>query len=202
MIYEVTSGFAGFGRFGQARRGATVPREEAAPGVEQPQPQPTGYMEAAQMLASSILAVLRAGYGVTPDQAVRMADRQINPDQRFYDVEFHQAAILLNQSYPAVTTNAWLLHLGNMIGYRRVIIPICRYGEVVDPVTRACVPETVIAPEPEVRIPEVPEREAEVPAERPEERPEEKKPFEVPVWAWGVGAGLAVLILVFMGGRR
>ncbi len=192
MIYEQR----GFGQI-RERRGATTPRG-ALPGEPRDYtPEPTGYAEAAQMIASSVLAAMQSGYGATPDQAVRMADRQINPAQRFYDVEFNQAATLLAQSYPAVTVNAWLLHLGNNMGHRRVVMPVCPYGEVVDPVSRACVPETVLAPEPELRIPEA----GEVPAERQEERPEEKKAFQVPVWAWGVGAGLAVLILV-MGGRR
>jgi len=186
MIYEQRG-------FGQIRRGVTVPREEAAPGEGIPRaatPEPTGYTEAAQVIASSVLSAMRTGYGVTADQAVRIADAQINPAQRFYDVEFHQAATLLAQSYPAVTVNAWLLHLGNNMGYRKVVMPICHYGEMVDPVTRACVPETALAP-----TPEVPEEVAgEIPAER--------AAFQVPAWAWGAGIGLAVLILVFMGGRR
>lgn len=192
MIYERR----GFGGFGQRReRGGRVwwedvPREGAAPGEGAVEPDTTGYAPAAQLIASSVLSAMQSGYGVTADQAVRMANAQINPAQRFYEVEFHHAATLLSQSYPAVQIGAWLHHLGNNMGYRKVIMPICAYGEVVDPVTRACVPERVLIPQ------------EEVPEERREEKREEEKAFQLPVWAWGVGAALAVLVLVSMGGRR
>lgn len=186
MIYQV------FGQARTARRGVTAPREGEAVVTRAVEPEPTGFLPTSQAIASAIIAILKTGYGITADQAVRMADNQMNPDQRFFEVEFHHAAILLAQSYPSVYVSAWLQLLGNYMGWRKRAIPTCPYRQVIDPVTRECVPETV----PAVEIPEVPEV-PEVP-----ELPKEKEPFKVPAWAWGAGIGLGVLILLYMGGRR
>jgi len=186
MIYQ-------FGQVRPGRRGQVIAPREEAPGEE-----PTGYLPAAQMIASAVGSVMDSGYGVTPTQAIRVADSQIDPAYKFYQVEFQQAATLLGQSHPAVHVNTWLMFLGNNMGYRKVVMPICRYGEVADPMTKACVPESVLIREERPVDRYVPGDERLV-LDR-EEIPEEKPRFQMPIWGWGLGAGLVMLL--FMGGRR
>lgn len=108
------------------------------------------FLPAAQLIARYVTDVI-SKQGLAPDRAVRTANARLSPDQRFYSVEYDHASIILWRSFPYLNQGAWRIKLGNNMGYRLVEMPICRYGYVVDPVTRQCVEEyvDVVSPEPE-----------------------------------------------------
>lgn len=111
----------------------------------------TGYLPTARVIANYIGSIMKMGLGISGTRAVQMANAKIDPAQRFYMVEYNHAALLLAQEFSHISQSSWVHHLGNNMGYRLVEIPICRYGLVVDPVTRQCVKEyvAVTLPEPE-----------------------------------------------------
>ena len=111
----------------------------------------SGYLPTARVIANYIGNIMKMGLGISGARAVQMASAKLAPAQRFYQVEYNHAALLLAQEFPHISQSSWVHHLGNYMGYRLVEIPICRYGYVVDPVTRECVSEhvPVVLPEPE-----------------------------------------------------
>lgn len=197
MIYERS----GFGQ----RRGITDPGEEAPErrriGEPVPPEEPTRYLPTAERIAALVSKHMESGYRLTTDEAVRMANGEIRPDQRFYLVEYQQAAKKLETAYRRRATEAaWLITLRNNMGYRLVEMQTCRYGYVIDPTTRRCVVETRPRPTPDDRV--LPDDDRLLPDGEGIPEHMKKAAFEMPTWAWGVGAGVAVLLLVSMGGKR
>lgn len=109
----------------------------------------------ADALARLIGVQVAAGYEISASKAVQVANGQIQPQQRYYDVELKQAADLLGVHYPkAATRDAWYFALKNNMGYRLVEMPICSYGQVIDRVTRSCVAPSKQTPKVEPKPPE------------------------------------------------
>lgn len=131
---------------------------------------PAEYLPMARTLLGYIAANMESGLGFSVHRSIQGADIQMPPEQRLYDVELRDAAILLQDIYPQ-TTGIWLTYLRNYMGYRIVEPIFCAANMKVDPVTRACVPISgepvplpvpvpIPPPLPPVHIP--PEREAAV----------------------------------------
>ena len=108
------------------------------------------YLYTAEVIAGLIAehyeSALRPGRIV----AIKMADAKIRPDQKFYLVEFDQAAqILAARSITTETAQNWFELMKIHMQHRLVEIPVCEYGQETDPITRQCVTEAVNDWEPE-----------------------------------------------------
>lgn len=120
-------------------------------------PIPNGELPAETPYASDIIAGLITDQYESPMQydrvtAIRLADAQIRPDQRFYDREIEVAAQILAARSPTTeTAQNWYFLIKQNMSNRIVSVAFCSYGEETDPVTRRCVtkaPQTW-QPEPE-----------------------------------------------------
>lgn len=147
------------------------------------------YLKTAVMMANLV-----ANYHTSAAQhgriaSVRLADGDIRPDQRFYDVEYQQAAKRLATLFPDSTAQVWYQFLRDYMGYRLVDMPFCSYGEEADPVTRQCVEKREIAPVRDTAIPEL-----------PTVAPQKGMVFDsgliLPLMIGGIG------LLVLLGGRK
>ena len=147
------------------------------------------YLNTAVMLADLVAEYHRSAAQHDRIASVRLADGDIRPDQRFYDVEYGQAAKRLANLFPESTAQVWYQFLRDYMGYRLVAMPFCSYGEEPDPVTRQCVEER--APVRDISIPELP------PAGK---EPQKGLVFDtgliLPVVIVGVG------LIVLLGGRK
>ncbi len=174
------------------RGGTPVPRDP-------PLPDP---WDGQYLMTAVILADLIAKHFRSPGQpgriaSVRLADSDIRPDQRFYDVEYQQAAQSLAESFPDTTPDLWYVFLNNYMGYRLVDMPFCSYGKEPDPVTRQCVDKrSTIPPVPEPPIPEPPP----IPGVEPQKGMTFDTGLILPLVIGGVG--LLVLLGGILGGRR
>lgn len=116
-------------------------------------PTEDAYLPTAVMIADRVAAYHRSAGEHGRIASVRLADGEIRPDQRFYDVEYQQAAHRLAALFSDTTAQLWYQFLTSYMGYRLVSMPFCKYGEEPDRVTRQCVEKRVTPP---VRIPVIP----------------------------------------------
>lgn len=114
------------------------------------------YLSTSLMIADRVATYHRSAAQHGRAASVRLADGQIRPDQRFYDVEYQQAAQRLAALFTDSTAQVWYQFLNNYMAYRLVDMPFCGYGKEPDPVTRECVEKRVIAPVRDNGIPELP----------------------------------------------
>lgn len=100
------------------------------------------YLYTAETIATKIANHYESGLNLGRDGAIRMADGEIRPDQKFYLVEFEQAGEILAARSPLTeTAQNWYELMKIYMRHRIVSIPFCSYGEEADPVTRQCVTE-------------------------------------------------------------
>ena len=103
--------------------------------VSEPETLPT-----AGIIARLITKYYEGAYEYGRVDSIKLADREIRPDQRFYDVEFRQAAHILETRSPTSETwENWYALMKDYAGYRITEQPFCSYGQEPDPVTRKCV---------------------------------------------------------------
>ena len=148
------------------------------------------YVYTAEMIADLVAKHHSSLYQYGRIESVRKADSDIRPDQRFYAVEYRQAAEILADRFPeGVGKNEWYTFLRNYMGYRIVDMPFCSYGMEPDTVTRQCVQERG----------EIPQR-RDIPVEpTPDQKDERSKTGDL-ILPLGIVAVLALAML--SGGRR
>lgn len=159
-----------------------IPTRRGEPRTITPPGNDSASLPNAILIADLVYEQYTAGFGVPLSTAVRQADGRIQPDQRFYDVEFKGAAIKLASYKPDETVDVFHIGLKNNMGYRLVDIQACRYGYVVDPVTRECVEETTTPPV--------------IPPDTYQEPPDDTEAAaKIPIWLLVIGgvAGFSML---------
>ncbi len=105
------------------------------------------YLPSAVSLANKVESHYNSGYQPGRWNSVKLADNEINPEQRYYDVEFVQASEKLAELIPNdVAASDWYEFLISFMGHRIVEMPICSYSQRLDTVTRKCVDKRDKAP--------------------------------------------------------
>jgi len=101
------------------------------------------YLYTAEIIAGLIAKHYESGLNLGRDKAIKMADAEIRPDQRFWIVEFEQAGEILAARSPLTeTAQNWTELMKIFMKARMISILTCKYGQETDPVTRLCVTKT------------------------------------------------------------
>ena len=147
-----------------SRRGVRTPvREAAVAPTDRADQVAQNILDAAQLpfarqIAEWVKNAMAGGYGLKQSEAIRTADGKMPKDQRLYDSELIGASYILSQETRFNDFNSWVLLFNRNMGWRRVDYMACRYGFVLDPVTRQCVkieearPGPVITEPPALKI--------------------------------------------------
>lgn len=161
----------------------------------------TDYLPAAKSIASRIAGYYEGPYEYGRIQSIKLADRAIRPDQRFYDVEYRQAATILQERSPNTeTASNWYALMYQNAGYRIVSTPFCSYGQEPDPVTRKCVEKRVPAPVRKPVIPGLQPTPETEPQPTPESEAQKGMVFDTDL-ILPVGIA-AIALVVLLGGRK
>lgn len=163
-------------------------------------------LEAAQLpfarqLAEWVKNAMAGGYGLKQSEAIRTADGKMPRDQRLYDSEIIGASYILSQETRFNDFNSWVLLFNNNLGWRRVDYTACRYGYIVDPVTRECVRIEEAQPGPDVIEP---------PALKIDDKKiedagllDDKEKQKISLTGWVlIGIVGAVIVSALLGGKR
>lgn len=183
-----------------SRRGVRTPVRDAteAP-TDRADQVAQNILEAAQLpfarqLAEWVKNAMAGGYGLKQSEAIRTADGKMPRDQRLYDSEIIGASYILSQETRFNDFNSWVLLFNNNLFWRRVDYMACRYGFIVDPVTRECVKIEEARPGPDVIEP---------PALKIADEEEEKEKPKMSITGWLViGVVGAFIVSALLGGKR
>lgn len=183
-------------QLGQTPRDSVIRRSD---GITAPPPDgtlPEETLDTSKIIANRIASHYEGPYEHSRVEAIKLADRDIRPDQRFYDVEYRQASLILAARSPTTeTAHNWYTLMKNYAGWRIVPIPFCKYGEVSDPVSRKCVTERAYTP-PVDRIAPRPEETIIAPIPEDKDNGTQISSLIVPLGIVGV------LAIVMLGGRK
>lgn len=101
------------------------------------------YLYTSKILAGLIAKHYESGLNLGRDGAIRRADGEIRPDQRFWIVEFEQAGEILAARSPLTeTAQNWTELMKIYMKPRMIGMVYCKYGQEIDSVTRRCVTQT------------------------------------------------------------